>query len=104
MDNSQASNYTQLIKEIEQLTKEAQRLRDQEIHNVINTIQQQISEYNITPSELGFHPEILSPASKKMLERKSYYRNADGQTWSGVGRQPKWLKIALDHGHKKEDF
>jgi DNA-binding protein H-NS len=33
------------------------------------------------------------------------YRNADtGDTWSGRGLQPKWLKAALESGKKIGDF
>lgn len=33
------------------------------------------------------------------------YRNAaSGETWSGRGLQPKWMKVALANGAKVEDF
>ncbi len=41
------------------------------------------------------------PASKVAAK----YRNAaTGETWSGRGLQPKWLKAALAAGAKIEDF
>lgn len=48
------------------------------------------------------------PAAKKSGPRKAAapkYRNADtGESWSGKGLQPKWLKVALANGKKLSDF
>ncbi len=33
------------------------------------------------------------------------YRNADtGETWSGRGRMPKWMALAVEHGRSREDL
>jgi DNA-binding protein H-NS len=32
------------------------------------------------------------------------YRGPDGQTWSGRGRMPLWLRDAIVHGQSKEAF
>ncbi len=33
------------------------------------------------------------------------YRNSDtGETWSGRGRMPKWMALAVEHGRSREDF
>lgn len=48
-----------------------------------------------------------APGSKKTAAPKSQpkYRNADtGDTWSGRGLPPKWLKVALERGAKLADF
>jgi ParB/RepB/Spo0J family partition protein len=43
------------------------------------------------------------PAAKPTTPTK--YRNAEtGETWSGRGLQPKWLKVALESGRKLADF
>lgn len=33
-----------------------------------------------------------------------YHDVATGQTWSGKGLQPRWLKVALANGHKLSEF
>ena len=48
------SPYIQLIEQIEVLQQEAKRLREQEIQSVIESIQKQITYYNITLQELGY--------------------------------------------------
>lgn len=32
------------------------------------------------------------------------YRDADGNTWTGRGRKPKWLIAAINAGAKLDDF
>jgi DNA-binding protein H-NS len=32
------------------------------------------------------------------------YRGLSGETWTGRGRQPKWVDVALKEGKKLEDF
>lgn len=42
------------------------------------------------------------PAAKQKVAAK--YRDAAGNTWSGRGLQPRWLKAAIADGKKIEDF
>lgn len=42
--------------------------------------------------------------SQKGVKVPAKYVSADGETWSGRGLQPKWLRDAISAGHKKEDF
>ncbi|EOB6518696.1 type III secretion system LEE master regulator Ler, partial [Escherichia coli] len=48
------SPYIQLIEQIAVLQQEAKRLREQEVQSVIESIQKQITYYNITLQELGY--------------------------------------------------
>ena len=98
------SPYIQLIEQIEVLQQEAKRLREQEIQSVIESIQKQITYYNITLQELGYTNVPDDGLARRNSSKRVYYRNEEGQTWSGVGRQPRWLKEALLNGMKKEDF
>ncbi len=49
---------------------------------------------------------IKAPARKPVAKKQPVkYRNpATGETWSGRGLQPKWLKVALAAGKKLTDF
>jgi DNA-binding protein H-NS len=59
--------------------------------------------------------ETKSPSAEKQTDRpprRSYpkvlpkYRNpaAPEETWSGRGKQPRWLMAALQSGHRLEEF
>ncbi|EQA8497956.1 H-NS family nucleoid-associated regulatory protein [Escherichia coli] len=106
------SPYIQLIEQIAVLQQEAKRLREQEakrlreqeVKSVIESIQKQITYYNITLQELGYTNVPDDGLARRNSSKGVYYRNEEGQTWSGVGRQPRWLKEALLSGMKKEDF
>lgn len=43
-------------------------------------------------------------AKKAALRGVRYHDVATGQTWSGKGLQPRWLKVALANGHKLSEF
>lgn len=47
-----------------------------------------------------------APAKKSRGTQPPKYRHPDNPslTWSGRGRQPAWLKDALDAGKSREDF
>lgn len=36
--------------------------------------------------------------------RDVLYRGPNGETWSGRGQMPKWLRVLVDAGHDKEEF
>lgn len=46
-----------------------------------------------------------APAKRTGAKVAPKFRNAEtGETWSGRGLQPKWLKAALNSGRKLSDF
>ncbi len=64
----------------------AQLMRDKEI---------QSSAYLAAPRERRKYPRVFPK-----------YQNPDepSETWSGRGKQPRWLKAALNSGHTIEEF
>jgi DNA-binding protein H-NS len=51
-------------------------------------------------------PRIDRPQRRKYPKVLPKYCNpsAPGETWSGRGKQPRWLVAALQSGHKLKDF
>jgi DNA-binding protein H-NS len=63
-----------------------------------------MAEYGLSLADLGTRalPTAATTASKKVAAK---YRNAaTGDTWSGRGLKPNWLKAALATGHNLTDF
>ena len=88
------------LADIEEAMKQLQRERDallqRERGPVIKRIKAEITQYSITRAEL-FGPDVAP--------KVAMYRNpATGQTYSGRGRKPDWLKQAKDQGKSEEDF
>jgi DNA-binding protein H-NS len=56
--------------------------------------------------EFGIRPEDLAAAiASEQTERKeARYRSATGNTWSGEGEMPQWLKQATSAGQSVEHF
>lgn len=94
------ATYLELKAQAEKLLQQAEDLRQQEIADVIKEIKAKMAEYGITAADLG-------SSSKKSTSKASpavKYRGPNGETWSGRGRSPVWLKEALEQGKSKEDF
>lgn len=118
------TTYSDIIAQIDELTKQAERQRKEEYSSVIKAIKKQIIEYGLTAEELGFgsggakrgrkpgkaltkpgrkpggsgkHPS----AGSKVAPR---YKDEAGNTWTGRGRQPKWVVSALSSGRSLESL
>ena len=63
-----------------------------------------MAEYGLSAADLGAKAPAKgkSPSGVKVAAK---YRNAStGESWSGRGLQPRWLKAALASGKKIDDF
>jgi DNA-binding protein H-NS len=100
--------------EITRLKAQAEELRSKERSGVINRILEAISVYEITAVELGFVRGRLAAksakktntkvVSKRKIVRAAKYRDAAGNTWSGLGKRPNWFKDALASGTPPEQL
>ncbi len=96
------ATYRELLDQIDELMKQAEDQRRKEIASVIAEIRQKMQEYELTMEDLGF---TSSTRRTRRRNNPHKYRNpASGETWSGVGKQPKWFKEALAAGKTKEDL
>ncbi|EOS6786161.1 type III secretion system LEE master regulator Ler, partial [Escherichia coli] len=68
------SPYIQLIEQIAVLQQEAKRLREQEVQSVIESIQKQITYYNITLQELGYTNVPDDGLARRNSSKGVYYR------------------------------
>ena len=91
-----------LDKQIEDTKREQ---RDQAIAQVRELIQQHgLSMADLQPGRAPAKTRTRA-AAKSAGKVPVKYRNADtGDTWSGRGLQPRWLKAAIEAGRKQEDF
>ena len=109
--------YADVVKQIEALSKEADRLKRKEVEGVIARIREAIGAYNLTASDLGLGGKRgprpgatrrpgrkAKAASKRGATRPAKFRDESGNTWGGRGPRPQWLRDALSNGRKLEDF
>lgn len=117
--------YLQVLKQIEGLKTQAEKLRRTEIDGVVVRIRDAIRHYGLTAADLGLSGSAGSSSSagpvarkkpgpkpgSRMKKRKGgtgkvapKYRDENGNTWAGRGQRPIWLRNALATGRKIEDF
>jgi len=108
--NSELSEMS--VEQLEQLAKQAVDMisvrRQQDLKDGYAKLEQIASDLNVSLDELIAVGRSSKPA-RKVNTRKPVevrYRNsADAsQTWTGRGKQPRWLVAAIAAGAKKEDF
>lgn len=100
-------SYKQIQKQIEALQRQAEKLRQQEVGGVVDRIKIAIKHYGLTAEQLGFG--ATSGASKATVKKSSparpaKYSDGQGNTWSGMGKRPFWLRDALNAGRTLEEF
>lgn len=83
------------------------RIRAKEAEGVIERIKVAIQHYNITPEQLFGKPmrsakANASPSHKP--DRPVKFRDENGQTWSGMGKRPRWFVQALEAGVAAESL
>lgn len=107
-----AKTYADLTQQILQLQAQAEARRLSEAKGVIRTINEFIATYGLTAADLKFAqtsspasaPEVRSvvaPKSAGSVAVKSgsqSYSDGAGNTWTGRGPRPKWLREALAAG------
>ncbi|MGJ7511331.1 H-NS family nucleoid-associated regulatory protein [Variovorax sp. GT1P44] len=99
--------YSQLQKKIAMLQRQADALREKEVSGVVSRIKVAIDHYGLTASQLGFG----SASTGKKTASKSAaapsgakYSDGNGNSWSGRGPRPHWLRDALASGKSLDEF
>ena len=115
-----------LNRKIAKLQKQADAIKNRERKGIIAQIRQAIVDYELTPDDLfsangavarrgrrpagaseegGARPRRGRPVGS--VSRKPVpirYRDDEGNTWTGRGKQPNWLRAHVEAGHDIEEF
>ncbi|MEO5881613.1 MAG: H-NS histone family protein [Caldimonas sp.] len=93
-----------LLAQKEALEQQIEQTKKHERGDAVNKVRALMAEYGLTVADLGGKaaPKARSGGTGKVAAK---YRNAStGDSWSGRGLQPRWLKAALASGKKLGDF
>lgn len=97
------------VEELRQLTAEAEALieskKDQAIENAYNEILKIAESAGLTLEqfiEYGSHKR--KKTTRKSVEPRYRNKHNSDETWTGRGKQPRWLVAQLEKGAKLEDF
>jgi DNA-binding protein H-NS len=96
--------YSQIQQKIAKLQKEADALRQKEMGGVIARIKVAIDHYGLTAEHLGFGGAKIQAKPLGKAASSGKYSDGNGQTWSGRGPRPYWLRNAIAGGASLESF
>ncbi len=89
-----ADNYQELKAQLEALQARTEAARVAELNAVIEDVRAKVAAYGIT-SEQIFGRQRVAKGEKATVAADPKYRNAKtGETWSGRGRAPAWIRDA----------
>lgn len=94
------ASYKELQEQITALTAQAEALRQQEVGKVIEDIRAKMADYGLTTADIA--PKGTRGLLKGATIAPKYIDRATGQTWSGRGKQPRWMVEALARGATME--
>jgi DNA-binding protein H-NS len=108
--------YAQLQQQIAVLNQQAEKLRKDEIGEVVAKIKEAIKAYDISAADLygsargasGVKPKSAGKStvksSSKSKNKTAKFADGKGGEWVGRGPRPKWLRDALLAGRSLEEF
>lgn len=105
-----AKTYAQLNQEIEALKTHAETVRQREKAGVVAKIMEAIVIYGLTAHDLRLTGTARSQVatSKAVAGRKAgsvvKYLDGEGNSWTGMGPKPRWLKAAVAAGRSLESL
>ncbi len=94
-----------LMAQKEALERQIEQTKKQERGDAIAKVHALMSEYGLSLADLGGKAAAKPRAGGATGKVAAKYRNSStGESWSGRGLQPRWLKAALASGKKIGDF
>lgn len=91
------ATYKELQDQIAKLKQDAEEVRQQEIEGAISKIKSLMNDYGISVQDL--ETSGRKKGGKASSASNVQFKDESGNTWSGRGRMPAWLK-----GKDKEQF
>jgi DNA-binding protein H-NS len=93
------ATYKELRLQAEDMSRKADDAEERARAETIVQVVESIAEFNITASELGFAESKIRGQKKvadknvvtKFTRAAKYVDPSTGVTWTGAGRQPKWI-------------
>ena len=95
----------ELLSQKEAIEREIELTKKRDRAEAIARVRSLMAEYGLTLADLGGKAPTAARKGGTGGKVPPKYRNAaTGDSWSGRGLQPNWLKAALASGRKLDDF
>jgi DNA-binding protein H-NS len=94
----------ELLTQKEALERQIEQTKKRDRADAIARVRALMAEYGLSLSDLGAKASSAAKTGSRGKVPAKYRNQATGETWSGRGLQPNWLKAALAAGRKIDDF
>lgn len=94
----------ELLAQKEALDREIENTKKQARSEAIAKVRELMAEFGLTSKDLGARAGTKRSTRSGAKVAVKYRDAATGNSWSGRGLRPNWLKAALAAGRKIEDF
>ena len=100
-----ATRLNDLLAKKAELEQQIIAIQREERTAAIAQVKALMAQHGLTMADLGTRTVASAPKAKSGGKVPAKYRDpATGQTWSGRGLHPKWMKQAMASGAKITDF
>ena len=94
----------ELIAQKESLERQIEQTRQKDRSEAIAKVRGLMDEYGLTAADLSTKASAKPRGGSGTKVAAKYRDKSTGESWSGRGLQPKWLKAASGTGRKLSDF
>ena len=94
-------SFLEIQEQIKKLQQQADELKKTELDAVIAELKSKVQQYGLTAKDLGLGTAVGKRGTRAAVAPK--YAKGD-ETWTGRGRQPKWVADHIAAGGKLEDL
>lgn len=98
------SNLKDLLAQKAALEKQIEEAARSERADAVAKVKSLMAEHGLSISDLSARSATKGGARNGSKVAAKYRNSATGESWSGRGLRPNWLKAALTAGKKLEDF
>ncbi len=93
----------ELMAKLDEVTRQIAAAKDADRREGIDKVKALMAESGVTVADLGGRAKA-GPGDKRVSKVAAKYRDSNGNTWSGRGLYPRWLKASLAAGASLQDF
>jgi len=94
----------ELLAQKEAIEQQIEQTKKSERGAAVNKVRAMMAEYGLTVADLGGKSAGKGKSGGTGKVPAKYRNTSTGESWSGRGLQPRWLKAALASGKKLSDF
>lgn len=106
IEDAKMASLSELLAQRAELEKQIVQTQRDERESALSQIRELMSQYGLSVADLSGRSAQKAPRGAGTGTKvAAKYRDArSGESWSGRGLQPRWLKAALASGKKLSDF